>query len=262
MIIPCPKCQARLNLPEDAAGIEVRCPTCRHAFRAAAEGGPRAIEEGPPRRALDPKPAAPVRYPLDDDPYDSPPRRRDFEDDLDLREPHADKNVLADNAREHTRLAGQVMLAAAFGTLGGLIVNRGLDVLEDFERGLGPNNPEFIATLMAGIVFRAFFYGPLLLIMLGAGRNLLRLESRGMIKGGIAVSFVMAGGLALGVLVDFFRLTALGESSPLVVPQLVLTGLSCLASLAAGILAIRALSEQHVRQYYELQRERRYRYRY
>jgi predicted Zn finger-like uncharacterized protein len=254
MIIPCPQCQARLNLPEDTSGIEVRCPGCRHVFRATAPAEP-------PKRVLPPKPAAP-HDPLDDDPYE-PPRPRRFEDDRDLREPRADTKVIEDNAREHTRLAGQVMLAAGCGTLVGLIANRGLAMFQDFEQGLPPNNPELIGALIAGIVFRAVFFGPLLLFMLGAGRNLLRLGPRGMINGGIAVSFVAAGALALGVLVDLITLAEVfGGSSPLVVPQMVVTGLSCGVCLTAGILAIRALSESHVRYYYDLQRERFRRYRY
>jgi predicted Zn finger-like uncharacterized protein len=254
MIIPCPKCQARLNLPEDTAGSEVRCPGCRHVFRAVPE-------EEPPKRVLDPKPA-PTKHPLDEEPYDRPPRRRHFDEDLDLREPHGDKAVLEDNAREQTRFAGQMMLAAGFGTLAGLLVNRGLAVFEDFELGLGPNNPEFMANLVIGTVFRAFFFCPLLIVMLCAGRNLLRLGPRGMINAGVAVSFVVASALALEVLVDLLRLAALGGSSPLIVPQMVVTFVSSGVSLTAGILAIRALSEQHVHQYYDLQRERLRRYRY
>jgi hypothetical protein len=200
-------------------------------------------------------------YPLDDDPH-QPPRRRSFDDDLDLREPHGDKSVLEDNAREQTRFAGQAMLAAGFGTFAGLCVNRGLAVFEDFEQGLGPNNPEFIGTLVIVTVFRVIFFGPLLIVMLSAGRNLLRLGSRGMISGGIAVSFVAASVLALEVLVDLFRLAALGGSSPLIVPEMVVAGVSSGVCFTAGILAIRALSEHHVHQYYDIQRERLRRYRY
>ena len=261
MIIPCPHCQARLNLPEDGAGIEVRCPGCRHVFRATPEGGQRAVEEGPPKRLLDPRPATAMSYPLDDDPYVPRPSRRSFDDDLDLREPHGDKKVLEDNAREHTRLAGQVMLAAGFGTLGGGLINRGIDLFQSVDQGRGANDPEFLVFLIFGIVIRAVFFAPLLIIVFSAGRNLLRLDSSGMIKWGIAASFVMATALAMGVVIDLFRLM-LGETSPLVVPQMAITALSCGVCLTAGVLAIRALAEQHVRQYYDIERERRYRYRY
>jgi predicted Zn finger-like uncharacterized protein len=45
MIVNCPQCQARLNIPEDAVTKLVRCAKCRHAFRVHIEANAEPVPE-------------------------------------------------------------------------------------------------------------------------------------------------------------------------------------------------------------------------
>src|SRR5262245_32704080 len=66
-VISCPKCPMRMQVPDDATGKQVKCPSCQHVFviggapapalqpvGAAAGGGSGSA----PRPAAPPKPAA------------------------------------------------------------------------------------------------------------------------------------------------------------------------------------------------------------
>lgn len=66
MILTCPNCQARFNIPDQAlgtAGRKVRCSSCRHSWHALPESVPVADPAGsglePDARPLAPEPAAP-----------------------------------------------------------------------------------------------------------------------------------------------------------------------------------------------------------
>jgi hypothetical protein len=71
-IIHCPRCQRRLQVPEELLGQEVQCPTCEAIFEASQVAGtPRPREEP----ATQPRPER-----GDDEPRERPLRRRRFED--------------------------------------------------------------------------------------------------------------------------------------------------------------------------------------
>src|SRR5262245_45629369 len=45
MIVNCPQCQARLNIPEEAATKLVRCAKCWHTFRVHIEANAEPVPE-------------------------------------------------------------------------------------------------------------------------------------------------------------------------------------------------------------------------
>jgi predicted Zn finger-like uncharacterized protein len=83
MVIDCPSCNRKLNVPESLLGQLVKCPTCGATFTAVDKGP--AIPSTPPPpedptyQPVDPDPAAPQpsrRGPLHDEDDDFPRRRR------------------------------------------------------------------------------------------------------------------------------------------------------------------------------------------
>ncbi len=52
-IIHCPQCQRRVQVPEELAGQQVKCPSCAAVFTAelAEQAPPGAVREDPPRPA-------------------------------------------------------------------------------------------------------------------------------------------------------------------------------------------------------------------
>lgn len=95
LIINCPGCQRKLQVPENFLGQDVKCPTCGHQFIASAGGSAPASPNPPPispSRLPDSttgssSPAAePYRYRDDDIPTyrrDTYPEDDDFDDDFD-----------------------------------------------------------------------------------------------------------------------------------------------------------------------------------
>jgi hypothetical protein len=68
--ITCPRCHRHLNLPEEALGREVRCPSCDHTFTASLDhrrGRPASVMPPPPREQ-----PAPLSFPPE--PRDDFPR--------------------------------------------------------------------------------------------------------------------------------------------------------------------------------------------
>src|SRR6516225_428189 len=68
-VIACPKCQTRMQVPDNAAGKQVRCPTCKDVFTIPAPAlqpvgaGAAAAPAPPPASAAAPRPAPPPRPP-------------------------------------------------------------------------------------------------------------------------------------------------------------------------------------------------------
>jgi hypothetical protein len=156
-----------------------------------------------------------------------------------------------------------VMIAASAVTLGGLVVNRALSILQELDAAQGANIDNVVGLELVHIGARVFVFGPMLWVIFQAGRNLLRLGPRGSISVGIAMSWVLAAMLALGILGDMavFAMPVLAPSA-LLIPQIVVCGVSSGINVVAGVLAVRVLSEPQVQRYYDLQRDRFDRYRY
>jgi predicted Zn finger-like uncharacterized protein len=121
MIVSCPNCATRFDVPESAlgaAGRKVRCSSCAHLWRQHADG---SVEELPQAGAVEPMPVAepwPEPAPQGDlhaDREEPPPRRRRFG-----RDPVADDQIAPRRRRRRVLVAGLLLLivgAIAAGTL-------------------------------------------------------------------------------------------------------------------------------------------------
>ena len=187
----------------------------------------------------------PPPKPIDDDPYIPRRRRREYDDDRDLRRPREERTILEENAREHMRVAGYAMLAAAIITGAVLLINHAVSFLQGFDQGRGADL-EF--ALFFGIGCSVTFYLPMLVFVVLAGRDLLRLGPRGMIVTGIVMAFILSALFALGVLLQIWlaQFNALPNSPAFLIPKFVLSSMDCVFNLVAAILAMRALSQRDV----------------
>jgi predicted Zn finger-like uncharacterized protein len=272
MIIACPHCQAKLNLPENVEGKQVRCPNCRQVFRADKEVLQESVQAGMPEPA--PAPTAVTPKPRDNQEERSRPKRyadydedRDYrradiyeDDHFDRREVKKDVEEIAENARAIARPAGYVMLGAFAFTAINIAGNGVLTMLTEMEMGAMPGE-----VLALGLICSVGFYSlPLVFMMLG-GRGLLTLGSRGMIVTAIVMNFILffllGGGAALNL-----GVLAMGELPvplSLVVPTVVMNSISSVLNLAAAVMAIRVLRDPDVSEAYavrlqELWRRRHY----
>ncbi|MFW5839209.1 MAG: hypothetical protein ACOCZE_01380 [Planctomycetota bacterium] len=64
MIVPCPQCASKMEVPDDAAGKQTTCPSCSHTFMIQAPETVEAVQAVPSVQAspvqADPKPASPA----------------------------------------------------------------------------------------------------------------------------------------------------------------------------------------------------------
>lgn len=261
MIVPCPHCQTRLNLPENAGGKQVRCPSCREVFRADKGALAQAVQAEPPP----PLPAddaieersprsRPPRYEgYGEDEEGDEPRRDD--DEFDRRDVERDAENVIDNAKAQTRLAAYMMLAAfAFTTLN-ILGNSVVNVLTQMEMG---NMQGDMAPFMAiGVVCGVLFYAVPLGFMMFAGRGLLILGSRGIIITAIVMNFLMMLLLGGGALLNVGVMVVMELPVPLglTVPVIVMNSISSVLNLTAAVMAIRALRLPDVVEAYALRAE-------
>ena len=105
MIVGCPHCQARLNLPVGVEGKQVLCPICRQVFRADEDVLKESVQAGSPESA----PAfVSARPRLEDDRRRVKTRRLDEDGDGDPLDSHGfspDSVELIENAKSQTRPA-------------------------------------------------------------------------------------------------------------------------------------------------------------
>ena len=243
MIIPCPQCHARLSLPVEAEDQMVRCPTCRHAFVARTE-------EAPPRPVIAP---APRRLPREE--AEPPPYR---EDDSDRR---VDRKILQENAREHTRLAGLLMMTAFLVTLADLVILRGIDFWQELDQGLGDR--ETMALLIIGVIARVVVFLPLLIFLYLGGRHLLRAGSHNLVVAGTVISFLLASLFVLGILFSVFSIVAeIAGPIEITTVALIFNAACAALNLVAGVTAARALAQPDVKEHFALQLPYRPRERY
>ncbi len=263
MIIPCPHCQAKLNLPENVEGKQVRCPNCRQVFRADKEALQESVQEGRP----EPAPTAVTPKPFDEEERPrsastAAARSRDYEDDEDdgraddwdrddfERQVRRDSEELLENAKAQARPAGYLMLAAFVFTGLNIASNAGLTVLTERELGNLPPGP-MVGIMICGV---SIYVVPLIFMLL-AGRALLALGSRGVIITAIVMNFILFFILGAGALANVAVLTMGQIPVPLylVLPIIVMNSISCLLNLGAAVMAIRVLMLADVREAYAMQ---------
>ena len=263
MLIQCPKCQAKLELPADVEGKKVRCRACQEIFHVTSEIVTNAIQAGEPEN----KP--PILSSDASADGESLPRRRSYDDDApDIRRGRDDgdgrDNSIEDVAKHETRLAGRVMLVTFYVTLLYVLLNFGMSQLaawgdqNPFGHGGGARDEAFGRTLGFGIgvVCSIVIFVPILAFIYLAGRALLTLGSRGIIITGIVMNGIMFLILGCGLIVNLMLL-----SSPMVrdqipfwtlMPTILLNPLSCLFNGMAFIFAIMALTREPVARYYQM----------
>ena len=263
MIVPCPHCQARLNLPQEVEGREVRCPNCRQVFRADGEALAESVQARPqplpsPRDDhVQPRTQSPARYRDDDDETDIRRRRHEFDDHFDRPEVERDVENIVENAKAQTRSAGFAMLAAfaftSFSILGETILN----AVMQMEVGAVPGAMPVVLIAGCGI---AFYAVPLVFIGL-ASRDLFTLGSRGIIITAIVmnffVAFLLGGSAAINAL-----LLGVGELPfPFgqILMSLVMNAISAVLNVAAAVMAIRALRLPDVTEAYAMCAEQTWR---
>ncbi len=275
MIIACPHCQAKLNLPGNVEGQEVRCPNCRQVFRADKEVLQESVQAGMPEPA--PAPTAVTRKPRDNQEERPRPKRPsrygDYDDDRDYRqdddycddhfdgrEVKKDVEAIVENAKAIARPAGWVMLAAFAFTGINIVTDSVLAIVVQNALGAMPGE-----VLAFQVVCSVTFYSIPLIFMMLAGRGLLTLGSRGMIVTAIVMNFILffifGGGAALQ-----FAVLVMGEvpvAPGLILPIIVMDSISSVLNLTAAVMAIRVLRDPDVSEAYavrveELWRRRRY----
>jgi hypothetical protein len=275
MVIACPHCHAKLNLPETVEGKEVRCPNCRRVFRADKEVLQESVQAGMPEPAPAPtavtpkprdnqeerpRPKRPTRYADYDDDRDY--RRDDVYDDdhFDRREVKKDVEEIVENAKAIARPAGYVMLGAFVFTAINIVSDTVLGIVAQNALGAVPGE-----ILAVGVVCSVGFYSIPLIFMMLAGRSLLTLGSRGMIVTAIVMNFILflifGGGAAVQLAV-----LVMGEvpvAPGLLLPIIVMDSISSVLNLAAAVTAIRVLRDPDVSEAYavrveELWRRRHY----
>ena len=273
MIIPCPHCQARLNLPENVEGTEVRCPNCRQVFRADKKMLDQGVQIGLPEPGATPTAVTPK--PRDNQEERPRPKRpahnRDYDDDRDYRpdvydddhfdgrEVKKDVEEVVENAKAIARPAAWVMLAAFAFTGINIVSDTVLGIIVQNAMGAMPGQ-----VLAVGVVCNIGFYTiPLIFIFL-AGQGLLTLGSRGMTVTAIVMNFILffifGGGAAVQL-----AILVMGEvpvAPGLILPIIVMDSISSVLNLTAAVMAIRVLRDADVSEAYAVRFAEMWRHRH
>lgn len=250
MVINCPHCQARLNLPDDAQGEDFRCAGCRRTFRLG-RGAPRgSFQAASPEAAS----VAPGRR-------QQSGRRHEVEDGHHGNSYGGslppDTQELLKNAKSLAGPAGYAMLAAFFLTAATVIVGTAINIATQAQVLDGEWLPVFFWTLACSLLL---FYLPMLTFMGIGARSLFTLGSRSLIVTAIVMNFIMFLLFCCGVAVNIVFGTLAPENFALGA-ALAMGGVNSVANLVAAAMATRVLSFREVADAYaaraEDQRRRR-----
>jgi hypothetical protein len=244
MIIECPHCQARLNLPAYVAGKQVRCAICRQMFLGDLEALKESVQTGSPdSAAVTPKPRDVERPRAKTRHFED---EGDHDDHLDSRDFSPDRLELIENAKSQARPAAYAMLAAFFLTAVMLLEYL---VMTIATRNMGfAQGPEEAALIsFCGLLF----YAPML-IFIGVGvRSLFTLGSRGLVVTAIVMNFIVFSIFFCGVLLN----TVLGTWAPVDWMSIATSSVSSLANLTAAVMALRVLTFREVADAYAARAE-------
>jgi hypothetical protein len=257
MIIGCPHCQARLNLPDHLEGKELRCAICRQVFRADQEALKESVQAGSPESAsgsVTPKPREEEKRPRAE--------TRRFEDDDDYAENLGagdfprDSRELVENAKSLSRPAGYAMLAAFFVAAVGVVGNVAINIAE-LNMGLAQGPAEVAFTSSCHVLL----FAPMVTFIGIGARSLLTLGRRGLIVTAIVMNFifVLIAGCGWASNIALLGRPAQGFADG---TALAMSSVSGLANLVAAIMAIRVLMFREVADAYAARAEERLRRRY
>ena len=170
--------------------------------------------------------------------------------DFDAAAAGEDRIVVEENAREHTRLPGFIMIAASVATAASLVIGHVLSFLAEVDEQA--NDPDFAFPPIFGVGCSFTFLSPMLVFAFLGGRDLLHLRLRGLIVTGIVMCFVLSALCGLGVLRHLFMLTLAPGQNAATAVRIVLSSLMCTLNLLAGVLGSRALGQHDVQKYFAL----------
>ena len=261
MNIPCPQCQATLELPEDAHGKKARCPSCDKIFVVGGDEAGKQVQAGLPAA---PQASAPASK--SDEEAPKPRRRRradEDEDETDISAHERDSESIEAQAKAATRSAGRAMLFAAAALMLGVVIGMALffvmidaPQMQAQMKEMGKIAPGLERVFTVAVpVCVCVFYAPFLLFLVLGGQALLGLKSKGIIITGIAFCFIMVAIELFGVLGGMVNLSGVqGQDTPpllVTIVNLSSTILGLATSLTAAILAIKALYHPDVQEYYQ-----------
>jgi hypothetical protein len=254
MLTTCPSCNRQLNVPDNLAGQQVRCPLCQAVFPVSAPA---------PGGAAPPPPPAP---PPPHDPY----ARRGPE------EPEQDIGY----TEERTEGAGRVQPLLNRGAIHLLIsailfsVMLVVTAITDFvQLGMvsdrfGFRPPGYMAGVMIGLILRILLVATPIVFMFIGSNLLRRARGRGLVMTACILGIVLAGLCTIGLLVQMIGLTQIDRVyGSRAGAALALTALSAVVVLAAtvygyiaGIGGLMVLARSDVKHAYGLRPPRRVRY--
>jgi hypothetical protein len=262
MLIACPGCQRQLNVPEQSAGQQVRCPLCQVVFQAPA-AAPAPVSSPPPAPppappAYDPGPRAPA---APADPYagrgpDVPGEDVVFEDDRPRGAGGVRTQHLLNRGAVHLMVSAILFAVMAVANL----------LFALILAGMMPFTPP---GYMVGVIFGMFLMLLVLatpIVFLFIGSNLLRrARGRGLVLTACILAIVFAGLCTLGVigqLISIFRIDRdyhgnTGTALLLMGLRLVIVLAATVYGYIAGISTLTLLARPDVKEAYGLYAPRR-----
>lgn len=272
MLVQCPSCSKKLNVPDSAAGKKAKCPGCAKLFEvvAATAVAPAAPKSPPVRPAAEddvrprkrPAPADEEdeeveeeerprgkRPQVDDDEDDAPRARGRNQDDEDLdeleevedrparRERGGNPRVLAGIVSWWLRIAGYVLLG--YFLISQAFAYLAVSMLQDLARAANPGRQllfEGMAPMMllvVSLVIGAIILTPcLVFIFLGSSRAS-QLRGRGFVLTGLILCVVLGSLGVLAVIGNILEVLVIPHLFTIL--KLVLSALTTAVLLFAGI---------------------------
>src|SRR5262249_35517396 len=253
MIIACPGCQRQLNVPEQTAGQQVRCPLCQAVFQAPAAPAP---PPAPPAYDPAPRASAAPPGPYADRGRDVPPEAVAFEDDRPGGVGEGRTQRLLNRGAIH-------MLVSAILFTVMLVVGSIFDfVLAGMRTWVAD---AYMVGVFFGLIFRLIFVAtPIVFLFIGS--SLLRqARGRGLVLTACILAIVLSGLCTIGLIVQLIGITQVdrlyGHNAG---TALAFTAFSALIVLAAtvygyiaGISTLTLLARPDVKEAYGLYMPRR-----
>ncbi len=230
MIIECPHCQARLNLPEHVEGKQVRCQICRHVFWADQEAPKESVQAGSPESAS-------VRR----EPSHEEQGRFEDQEDCDESIHYRDSRELIERAKSLARPAGYAMLIAFIFTTINIFGDAAIYMATD-NLGMAKGAEGAVVTA-ATSVCHILLYAPMLAFVGLGARSLFTLGSRGLIVTAIVMSIFVLLLLGGGSVISSLFLPAPDLPAGTAVAMCCI---SSLANLTAAVMAMRVLASDEV----------------
>lgn len=243
MQITCPHCQARLGLPDEAAGKKARCTSCQTVFLVPDEA-PRAsehVQAGAPPPLLEPEP--------DED--DERPRRRDEDDE---EEEDFDRARAAAGGRR----AGLLMYIAGGAYLLDSLISIPLGIVVMHANPPPQGAPVHVvnAAQYSCLGCQSLVSLVLILFVFLGAHQVRNLRGQGLVITGVVMCYIIVLYMAVSVVLSVFSLvTDFGGPDKLpALINLVMDSTSGVLMLIAGIAGTMALLNRDVQAMYTVRR--------